>query len=108
MEFCSFDGGVDSEHNGVGFMEISTSFEMQGPLFLEHYHSHHVEGGGRSYNQHLSSKDPCSYDFKVICQILSQWTMLKAFCSRPGLGNRGGKDGYLMTPWHCHWPLMVA
>ena len=33
MESHSFDGKEDGEHNGVGSMEISITFAMQGIIF---------------------------------------------------------------------------
>ena len=33
VEFCSFDGGEDGEHNGVGFVELSTRFAAHDDFF---------------------------------------------------------------------------
>ena len=34
IEFSSFVGGDDSEHNGVGFVEVFKIFALRGPFFF--------------------------------------------------------------------------
>ena len=39
MKFDSLDGGEDDEHSGVGFVQVSKIFVMQGDVFwMSHNH----------------------------------------------------------------------